>query len=1227
MLVKPTTCVGCPCFGNGTGFVPSEGNGSNGVLIVLEAAGAEEAAQSRPVVGTSGLYLWTALNKINLQREDFRIHNVLSCQPLVAGFKANALAGMPYEAAAIKHCSPNLDATIAAHKAACIANSKHQVILTLGVIAFKRVMDLDPKDPMLKADYHGYVHWSQKYQCWVIASWHPSYLMRGNHKDQPSLLFAAQRAVEIAADGFKYDTPTLLLDPPAPVFHQWAQDYKAALLADPDNTYLSIDIETPKKAKAGEDELAREDEEDYIILRCSFAYRTDQAVSVPWTAEYMPIIESLFRDVRNQLVGWNLAYDIPRIKNQLAVRGTLCDGMLWWHVLQSALDKRLGFVTPYYWQRAKMWKHLSQREPAYYNSLDALAALINILGIKRDLEAKGQWPVIEEHVVKLGQVLDAMSAKGLRRDEAMRLNAENELTTLLQTVETSISAVVPDSAKKLKVYKTKPKKLDGVKTRIAQKPIKHCSICNITKPKKDHFKLFKKKVNACATGSSVEILESVNEFYKEIEWKPSKVSLTAYQKAVKQKAVWNRQKGTTTFDEEAIRKLRTQYPSDPLYPLILDHRRYQKLRGTYIGITQADGRIQGGLQVSSDGRIRPEYTMNPSTLRLACQNPNAQNLPRAGKDDLESIVRNLIVASPGFMLAEADYAAIEAVLSAYFARWRNGIRLAKLGVHSYLSSHVLGRPADLSWSDADLKAYFAEIKGSKDARTIEVYNGCKRAIHLCLTPEHEVFTTNGWVKFDQLQDGQKVAQWSPDGTLSFVAPLHVTRELYEGDMIAWKGRSVSAIMTPEHRIPTVDSHGKFTGRTASTTPWWCRIPTTGKLESSGLVVEDVWIKLAVAIQADASMCGSHARFHMVKQRKRTALKELLNTAQMTFKAWKCSDHADGEHFDFDIKGTPIQLLLTVDNKSKTFNLLNLLQLSIAQRLIFLDELPWWDGFRSGGKSGRQTGYCSTSKDNAEIVQTIAHISGRQAILRSSSYASGFGSIKHFYKVSFNARQFSRTPTSETTPYNGLVYCVTVPTGWFIVKHNNQISITGNSNYGGTPRKMVQADPETFPTVAYATKLQGMYFEVASPIRKWQLQTQLEAHTNGYLKNPWGYIHHFNQVFHMVHENGDWVRKPGGDANAVLAFLPQSTAAAILKDAMIDMFYNFSVELGQYLRLQVHDSLLSEVPIDKVEECLALKKQIMTAPIQKLPLPESYGFGPYLTIDVDSKIGERWGAMK
>lgn len=305
MLNKPESCRGCPLscspLGSMMGYVPASGSGDNGVLVVLEAAGEHEVAEGMPTVSKAGYFMWQNLKRVGIEREGFRIHNVLSCRP-----PDNKLANMPYEAAAIKHCEPNLDTTIHAHVAHALSKNKTPVIVALGKISVKRVMGTELTEAQLKLDYQCYALWNNRYKCWVIAADHPSYLMRGKTELLPILQFAFQRALEIAENGIRLDAPKFpddyLLNPTLDQFTRWVEEFEAYYAEHPD-LILSYDIETPHKKGASEDELEKDDD-DYVILQCSFSYIPGKAASVQWNKEYMPLFQRLFASECAKC-GWN----------------------------------------------------------------------------------------------------------------------------------------------------------------------------------------------------------------------------------------------------------------------------------------------------------------------------------------------------------------------------------------------------------------------------------------------------------------------------------------------------------------------------------------------------------------------------------------------------------------------------------------------------------------------------------------------------------------------------------------------------------------------------------------------------------------------------------------------------------------------------------------------------------------------------------------------------------
>src|SRR3990167_10605797 len=290
--------------------------------------------------------------------------------------------------------------------------------------------------------------------------------------------FAIQRALDIATEGLTIERPRYLLDPDQATFYKWVDDYLAVQRSDPDNTYLSFDIETPYKSGKDESEIVREDDDDYTILRISFSYKPGEAVSVPWDADFIPAIERLFAVEGAYLVSWNgEGYDLPRIAQYMQVCGTSLDAMLAWHVLNTSMPKGLRFVTPFYWKNTKMWKHMAtiKGEEAFYNAKDADAALRCWMGIRQDLIDNKLWGVFEEHVVRLNEVLSYMSRQGVLLDQDARRAAEIQLDSLLKQIDNRIQEAVPLKARQFKVYKKEPKRLEGLVQVDGTRNTKTCS--------------------------------------------------------------------------------------------------------------------------------------------------------------------------------------------------------------------------------------------------------------------------------------------------------------------------------------------------------------------------------------------------------------------------------------------------------------------------------------------------------------------------------------------------------------------------------------------------------------------------------------------------------------------------------------------------------------------------------------------------------------------------------
>lgn len=205
-----------------------------------------------------------------------------------------------------------------------------------------------------------------------------------------------------------------------------------------------------------------------------------------------------------------------------------------------------------------------------------------------------------------------------------------------------------------------------------------------------------------------------------------------------------------------------------------------------------------------------------------------------------------------------------------------------------------------------------------------------------------------------------------------------------------------------------------------------------------------------------------------------------------------------------------------------------------------------------------------------------------------------------------------------------------------------------SNYRGTPSRMHKEYPETFRTVKDASRLQGMYFSAFSTIPSWHGRICQAVHDGsdpyqppagacgpGWFRNPFGGVHRFWNVLEHKFRNGHAVWDYGEDAKKLIACGPQSTAAAIMKYALLLMWAYPGKDwardtpaswVGETLRLSVHDELLGLVTQELLEAVLAISQEVMERPWEALPV--TFGSWPTscLSIGTEAKSGRIWGEM-
>lgn len=303
----------------------------------------------------------------------------------------------------------------------------------------------------------------------------------------------------------------------------------------------------------------------------------------------------------------------------------------------------------------------------------------------------------------------------------------------------------------------------------------------------------------------------------------------------------------------------------------------------------------------------------------------------------------------------------------------------------------------------------------------------------CFRGDTEVLTESGWISLSSW-NGERVHQVNSDLSGEFIQPIGRTIKYYADNLIRYTTKGWSSLTTPEHNLVSITQSGHLVKHKANhDIRSWNNIPRAVNYHGPGLNLSDEQLKYCVAVSADASFDkrvdgSTYVRFSVRKQRKIDRFKSILDSLGLDYVQ---SVHKSGSTF-FGLTNPEWAI-------ERHFPGQWIGELSDRQRLLILHELVHWDG--NSVPNRNQTEYSSKNYDNAVFVQTLCHLSGfcSSIISRKNQYGEWF-------KVSllWGKTQSSWQGVITTTePHNGMVYCLTVPSGMLLIRTDGKISVSGN----------------------------------------------------------------------------------------------------------------------------------------------------------------------------------------
>jgi phage polymerase len=319
------------------------------------------------------------------------------------------------------------------------------------------------------------------------------------------------------------------------------------------------------------------------------------------------------------------------------------------------------------------------------------------------------------------------------------------------------------------------------------------------------------------------------------------------------------------------------------------------------------------------------------------------------------------------------------------------------------------------------------------ARGMFQFYGASRTGRWCLTGDHEVLTKNGWIRLDNWNGGH-IACYNPRSSqVSFQKSEAVTFP-FDGLLYHYSDKRIDQISTGDHKMLIKKRYDRDweVKEIKDCLPSRFYIPFTG-FRQYQTCLESHQLRVIIMTQADGHYTNDGIlRFHFSKQRKIDRCKMLLRKAEISFTEKK---NKTSTTISIPIRALPLWLRVFRD---KTFGY----WMMEENPDIIFDELPHWDGYYA---SKNTIQYTTTNKQNADIIQALAHLSGRAALIsKKHEDVNGWQTayVVNIWLTPKNEHEVTHKP--EIVEHSGQVHCATTPTGFFLVRRNGKVWVTGNS---------------------------------------------------------------------------------------------------------------------------------------------------------------------------------------
>lgn len=442
-----------------------------------------------------------------------------------------------------------------------------------------------------------------------------------------------------------------------------------------------------------------------------------------------------------------------------------------------------------------------------------------------------------------------------------------------------------------------------------------------------------------------------------------------------------------------------------------------------------------------DIEVKLKHNYNPVIIGygvgLKVIEKTANGVPSVGSDVLVNYIGNPVVDDL------LEYRRL-VKLETFIKSWE------KLQVDNriYPSFNITARTGRTTCNNPNLQ----NIPQDKNVRNlIEARPGWK--ILECFSGDTEVLTEKGWQRLDYLDKSLKVAQYDTESReITFEKPLQYIHNK-DRETFSYEDRHTSLCATANHNMLTVWGKDydvvkhKFKD---------VRFSRGNAFINAGFYNNGAYNEFQARYIAMFTADGSKTRegyvtFCFSKERKVERCKYILNTLGIEYSFSKIIRSNGVVNYNFYLGKRTNHLLKGFVDRDKKLTMNCIHNLDIKA---FLDEVQYWDATYTVARGKQTVRFTTCVKETAEIVQLMCNLQGKKSTIRIDDHNKRVTNGKHsrVYYLSYKRHRndphtfMSGEVVDFTKPVIQDVYCVTMPKGTVVIRHNRKVSIQGNCDF-------------------------------------------------------------------------------------------------------------------------------------------------------------------------------------